>query len=71
MIPIILFHLTDGGFAETTHFKELIFSLKKMPFPPIIIFTKIEYAMNDIKSRIKNEESELEDEIKPTKAELE
>jgi hypothetical protein len=58
LVPIILIHLTAGGFKEIKHFSELIPQFKKMRLTPTIIFTKFEHLVNDIKSRIKEEEEE-------------
>jgi|LauGreDrversion4_2_1035121.scaffolds.fasta_scaffold146911_2 GTP-binding protein EngB required for normal cell division len=63
LLPIILIHLTAGGFKEIKHFSELIPLFKKMRITPTIIFTKFDHLGNDIKSRIKEEEEENGEEM--------
>ena len=67
LVPIILIHLTAGGFTEIKHFKDLVPQFKYIRVFPTIIFTKFDHLINDIKARIKAEEEEEEDEEKKLK----
>jgi hypothetical protein len=58
MIPILVFPLTDCCLSENRFFIDLIQPLMNIPFSPIIVFTKFDNLVNDIKINFKdNEES--------------
>lgn len=63
-MPIVLIHLTAGGFQEIKHFKDLIPLFKSIRVFPTIIFTKFDHLINDIRARIKADEEDEEDEEK-------
>lgn len=68
-VPVILIHLTIGGFEEISHFHSLIPTFKIMRVPPTIIFTKLEHLFNDTKARIREEEEDTGDEFPPEEKE--
>lgn len=63
ILPVLIIALGCGGFSELQHYNELIKHLKKARVPAVIVFTKFENLLNDIKARMKEQE---DPDAKPT-----
>ncbi len=57
-VPVILIHLTIGGFEQNHYFKNFQAQMKYCRVFPTIIFTKFENLLNDLNIIIKDQEEE-------------